>query len=140
MAENPDRKCFVAGALGPANKTASISPDVNDPAFRGVTFDELVETYYEQVKSLVEGGIDIILAETTFDTLNLKAAIYGIKNFLDEHPEELPLMISVTITDASGRTLSGQTIEAFWNSVRHAKPLSVGINCALGAQEMRPLY
>ena len=138
MAENPDRLCFVAGALGPANKTASISPDVNDPAYRGVTFDELVETYYEQVKALVEGGIDIILAETTFDTLNLKAAIYGIKNFLDEHPEELPLMLSVTITDASGRTLSGQTIEAFWNSVRHSDPISVGINCALGAQEMRP--
>jgi 5-methyltetrahydrofolate--homocysteine methyltransferase len=138
MSENPDRKCFVAGALGPTNKTASLSPDVNDPAYRGVTFDELVETYYEQVKWLVEGGVDIILAETTFDTLNLKAAIYGIQNFLDEHPAQLPLMLSVTITDASGRTLSGQTIEAFWNSVRHAKPLSVGINCALGAQEMRP--
>ncbi|MEE8137190.1 MAG: homocysteine S-methyltransferase family protein, partial [Thermodesulfobacteriota bacterium] len=138
MSENPDRKCFVAGALGPTNKTASLSPDVNDPAYRGVTFDELVETYYEQVKWLLEGGVDIILAETTFDTLNLKAAIYGIKNFLDEHPAQLPLMLSVTITDASGRTLSGQTIEAFWNSVRHAKPLSVGINCALGAQEMRP--
>ena len=138
MSENPDRKCFVAGALGPTNKTASLSPDVNDPAYRGVTFDELVETYYEQVKWLVEGGVDIILAETTFDTLNLKAAIYGIQNFLDEHPAQLPFMLSVTITDASGRTLSGQTIEAFWNSVRHAKPLSVGINCALGAQEMRP--
>ncbi|GJM15255.1 MAG: methionine synthase [Thermodesulfobacteriota bacterium] len=138
MSENPDRKCFVAGALGPANKTASISPDVNDPAYRGVTFDELVETYYEQVKALVEGGVDIILAETTFDTLNLKAAIYGINNFFDEHDVLIPLMLSVTITDASGRTLSGQTIEAFWNSVRHAKPLSVGINCALGAQEMRP--
>ena len=138
MSENPQRKCFVAGALGPANKTASISPDVNDPAYRGVTFDELVETYYEQAKILVEGGVDIILAETTFDTLNLKAAIYGINNFLEEHSEQVPLMLSVTITDASGRTLSGQTIEAFWNSVRHAKPLSVGINCALGAQEMRP--
>ena len=138
MSENPDRKCFVAGALGPANKTASISSDVNDPAYRGVTFDELVETYYEQVKALVEGGVDIILAETTFDTLNLKAAIYGINNFFDEHDVLIPLMLSVTITDASGRTLSGQTIEAFWNSVRHAKPLSVGINCALGAQEMRP--
>ena len=138
MSENPEKKCFVAGALGPANKTASISPDVNDPAFRGVTFDELVDTYYEQVKALVEGGVDIILAETTFDTLNLKAAIYGIKNFFDEYDEQIPLMLSVTITDASGRTLSGQTIEAFWNSVRHAKPLSVGINCALGAQEMRP--
>ena len=138
MAKNPERKCFVAGALGPTNKTASLSPDVNDPAYRGVTFDQLVETYYEQVKWLVEGGADIILAETTFDTLNLKAAIYGIKNFLDEHQTQLPLMLSATITDASGRTLSGQTIEAFWNSVRHAKPISVGINCALGAQEMRP--
>ncbi|HET7288981.1 MAG TPA: homocysteine S-methyltransferase family protein, partial [Thermodesulfobacteriota bacterium] len=138
MSEHPDRKCFVAGALGPTTKSASISPDVSNPAARGVTFDELVEAYYEQLMGLVDGGIDIILAETTFDTLNLKAAIYGIYRFLDEHKERLPLMISVTITDASGRTLSGQTIEAFWNSVRHARPLSVGINCALGAAEMRP--
>ncbi len=138
MSEHPDRKCFVAGALGPTTKSASISPDVSDPAARGVTFDELVEAYYGQLRGLVDGGIDIILAETTFDTLNLKAAIYGIYRFLDEHPVRLPLMLSVTITDASGRTLSGQTIEAFWNSVRHAKPLSVGINCALGAAEMRP--
>ncbi|MEM7009132.1 MAG: methionine synthase [Thermodesulfobacteriota bacterium] len=138
MAENPQRTCFVAGALGPANKTASISPDVNDPAYRGVTFDELVHAYYEQTKALVEGGVDILFAETTFDTLNLKAAIFGINNFLNEHHEKIPLMLSVTITDASGRTLSGQTIEAFWNSIRHAKSISVGINCALGAEEMRP--
>lgn len=138
MSGHPGRKCFVAGALGPTTKSASISPDVSDPAARGVTFDELVGAYYEQLKGLVDGGIDIILAETTFDTLNLKAAIYGIYRFLDEHKERLPLMLSVTITDASGRTLSGQTIEAFWNSVRHARPLSVGINCALGAAEMRP--
>ena len=138
MSGHPGRKCFVAGALGPTTKSASISPDVSDPAVRGVTFDELVEAYYEQLRGLAAGGIDIILAETTFDTLNLKAAIYGIYRFLDEHPVRLPLMLSVTITDASGRTLSGQTIEAFWNSVRHAKPVSVGINCALGAAEMRP--
>ncbi len=138
MDENPERKCFVAGALGPTTKTASISPDVNNPAARGVTFNELVEAYLEQVRGLVDGGADIILAETTFDTLNLKAAIYGIFRFFDEHTVRLPVMLSVTITDASGRTLSGQTVEAFWNSVRHAKPLSVGINCALGAREMRP--
>ncbi len=138
MSKHADRVCFVAGALGPTNKTASISPDVNNPAYRGVTFDKLVEAYYEQVKGLVNGGIDIILAETTFDTLNLKAAIFGIEKFVAENRISLPLMLSVTITDASGRTLSGQTVEAFWNSVRHAKPFSVGINCALGAQEMRP--
>lgn len=138
MSEHPGRQCFVAGALGPTSKTASISPDVNNPAYRAVTFDDLAQTYYEQLKGLVDGGIDIILAETSFDTLNLKAAIYGIEQFFSEHAERLPLMLSVTITDASGRTLSGQTIEAFWNSVRHARPLSVGINCALGAQEMRP--
>ncbi|MEQ9618697.1 MAG: methionine synthase [Deltaproteobacteria bacterium] len=138
MKEDPERKCFVAGALGPTTKTASISPDVNNPALRGVTFDELVDAYYEQVTGLVDGGTDIILAETTFDTLNLKAAIYAVYRFFDEHAVRLPFMLSVTITDASGRTLSGQTVEAFWNSVRHAEPLSVGINCALGAQEMRP--
>lgn len=138
MSENPERKCFVAGALGPTTRTASISPDVNNPAYRGVNFDELTEAYLEQIKGLVDGGADIILAETTFDTLNLKAAIYAIFKFFDEHPVRLPVMLSVTITDASGRTLSGQTVEAFWNSVRHARPLSVGINCALGAEEMRP--
>jgi 5-methyltetrahydrofolate--homocysteine methyltransferase len=138
MSEHPGRKCFVAGALGPTTKSASISPDVSDPAARGIRFDELVEAYYEQVQGLVQGGADIILAETTFDTLNLKAAIYAVYRFLDSHPVRLPLMLSVTLTDASGRTLSGQTLEAFWNSVRHAKPLSVGINCALGAEQMRP--
>lgn len=138
--QNPHRTCFVAGALGPTNRTASISPDVSNPAVRGVTFDELVAAYYDQVRGLVDGGADILLPETTFDTLNLKAAIYAIESYYEDHPDQLrlPVMLSVTITDNSGRTLSGQTIEAFWYSVRHAQPLSVGINCALGAQEMRP--
>lgn len=138
MNEYPDRKCFVAGAIGPTNRTASMSPDVNNPAFRAVSFQELVDAYTEQVEALVEGGVDILLPETTFDTLNLKAAIYAIEQFFDKSDKRLPVMLSVTITDKSGRTLSGQTIEAFWNSVRHAKPLSVGINCALGAEDMRP--
>lgn len=138
MAKNPDRKCYVAGALGPTNRTLSLSPDVNNPAFRAVTFDELVENYYEQTKALIEGGADILLPETTFDTLNLKACIFAIEQYQEEVGVKLPLMLSVTITDASGRTLSGQTTEAFWHSIRHAKPLSVGINCALGAHEMRP--
>jgi 5-methyltetrahydrofolate--homocysteine methyltransferase len=138
MAKNPDRKCYVAGALGPTNRTLSLSPDVNNPAFRAVTFDELVQNYYEQVKALIEGGADILLPETTFDTLNIKAAIFAIEKFQEEVQIKFPLMLSVTITDASGRTLSGQTTEAFWNSVRHAKPLSVGLNCALGAKDMRP--
>ena len=138
MKKNPDRKCFVAGALGPTNRTLSMSPDVNNPAFRAVTFDELVDNYYEQTKALIEGGVDILLPETVFDTLNLKACIFAIEKFQDEMKIKYPLMLSVTITDASGRTLSGQTVEAFWHSVRHAKPLSVGINCALGAREMRP--
>ena len=137
MAENPGRECFVAGAIGPTNKTASISPDVEDPSARGVTYDQLVETYYEQIKGLVDGGADILLPETTFDTLNLKAAIFAIDKFFSDTGITLPVMLSVTITDASGRTLSGQTIEAFWHSVAHAKPLSVGINCALGASDMR---
>jgi 5-methyltetrahydrofolate--homocysteine methyltransferase len=132
------RKCFVAGALGPTNKTASMSPDVNNPAFRAIRFGELVDAYYEQIHGLVEGGVDILLPETAFDTLNLKAAIFAIEKFFDEYSLRLPVMLSVTITDASGRTLSGQTVEAFWHSVMHAKPLSVGINCALGAKEMRP--
>lgn len=136
--ENPSHICYVAGALGPTNKTASISPDVNNPAYRGVTFDELVENYYFQTKGLIDGGADILIAETTFDTLNLKAAIFAMNKYLEEHSLDIPVMLSVTITDASGRTLSGQTVEAFWNSVSHAKPFSVGINCALGAQEMRP--
>jgi len=138
MALNPERKCFVAGAIGPTNRTASMSPDINRPSFRSITFQELVDAYYEQVKGLVDGGVDILLPETVFDTLNLKAAIFAIEKFFDEYPFRLPIMLSVTVTDASGRTLSGQTIEAFWNSVMHAKPLSVGINCALGAKEMRP--
>ncbi len=138
MAKNPDRKCYVAGALGPTNKTTSISPNVNDPGFRAVTFEQLAENYYEQAVNLLDGGADILLPETTFDTLNLKAALYAIKKIEEEQNIKIPLMISVTITDQSGRTLSGQTVEAFWNSIRHAKPLSVGINCALGAEEMRP--
>ncbi len=130
---------FVAGALGPMNKTLSLSPDVNDPGYRAMTFDEAFEAYYEQVKGLVEGGIDLILIETIFDTLNAKAAIFAVKKyFRDTNQPELPVMISGTITDASGRTLSGQTLEAFYTSIMHSKPLSVGLNCALGAKEMRP--
>jgi len=129
---------FVAGALGPLNKTLSLSPDVNNPGFRSLTFDEAVDAYYEQIKGLVDGGVDIILIETIFDTLNAKAAIYAIKKFFRDTGKQLPIMISGTITDASGRTLSGQTLEAFYTSVAHAKPLSIGLNCALGAKEMRP--
>jgi 5-methyltetrahydrofolate--homocysteine methyltransferase len=133
-----ERPRFVAGAMGPTNRTASLSPDVNNPAFRGVSFDELVDAYYEEVRGLVDGGVDILLPETTFDTLNIKAAIFAIEKYFADHNLRLPVMLSVTITDASGRTLSGQTVEAFWNSVSHAPALSVGINCALGAAEMRP--
>ena len=130
---------FVAGAIGPMNKTLSLSPDVNNPGYRAMTFDEAMEAYYEQVKGLVEGGVDLILIETIFDTLNAKAAIFAIKKyFQDTGMEELPISISGTITDASGRTLSGQTLEAFYISVLHANPLSIGLNCALGAKEMRP--
>jgi 5-methyltetrahydrofolate--homocysteine methyltransferase len=130
---------FVAGAFGPLNKTLSLSPDVNNPGFRALTFDEAVNAYYEQAKGLVEGGVDLMLIETIFDTLNAKAAIYAVKKyFKDTKQEELPIMISGTITDASGRTLSGQTLEAFYVSVSHAKPVSIGLNCALGAAEMRP--
>ncbi len=134
----PERPRWVAGALGPTNRTASLSPDVNNPAMRGVTFDNLVAAYYEQVRGLVDGGVDILLIETIFDTLNSKAAIFAVEKYFDDHATRLPVMISVTITDASGRTLSGQTVEAFWNSVSHARIVSVGINCALGAKEMRP--
>lgn len=130
--------CFVAGAIGPLNKTLSLSPDVNNPGYRALTFDEAVDAYHEQIKGLVDGGIDIILIETIFDTLNAKAAIFAAKKFFRETGKELPVMISGTITDASGRTLSGQTLEAFYTSIAHAKPLSVGLNCALGAKEMRP--
>ncbi len=138
MAVNPDRKIFVAGAIGPTNRTASLSPDVNNPGYRAVTFDQLKEAYFEQIQGLVAGGVDILIPETVFDTLNLKAALVAIEEFFDQHHERLPVMISVTITDASGRTLSGQTAEAFWNSIAHANPISVGINCALGAEDMRP--
>jgi 5-methyltetrahydrofolate--homocysteine methyltransferase len=129
---------FVAGSIGPLNKTLSLSPDVNNPGFRALTFDEAANAYYEQVKGLVDGGSDVILIETIFDTLNAKAAIFATRKYFREHQIELPIMISGTITDASGRTLSGQTLEAFYISVAHANPLSVGLNCALGAQEMRP--
>lgn len=129
---------YVAGVLGPTSRTASLSPDVNDPAKRNVTFDELRENYYEAAEALIAGGADLIMIETIFDTLNAKAAIYALEELFDDRGERLPVMISGTITDASGRTLSGQTTEAFWNSVRHAQPLSVGLNCALGAEELRP--
>lgn len=130
---------FVAGAIGPMNKTLSLSPDVNNPGFRALSFDEAADAYYEQVKGLVDGGADLLLVETIFDTLNAKAAIFAIRKYFRESGREpLPIMISGTITDASGRTLSGQTLEAFYTSVRHARPLSIGLNCALGAKEMRP--
>jgi 5-methyltetrahydrofolate--homocysteine methyltransferase len=136
--KDPSKPRFVAGALGPMNKTLSLSPDVNNPGFRSVTFEIVSEAYYEQVKAMVDGGVDLLLIETIFDTLNAKAAIYAIKKyFRDTKQKELPVMISGTITDASGRTLSGQTLEAFYVSVMHARPLSVGLNCALGAAEMR---
>ena len=135
---NPDKPRFVAGAIGPMSKTLSLSPDVNNPGFRAVTFDEVSSAYYEQVQALAEGGVDLLLIETIFDTLNAKAAIFAIKKyFRDSGQKELPILISGTITDASGRTLSGQTLEAFYVSVMHARPLSIGLNCALGAQEMR---
>jgi 5-methyltetrahydrofolate--homocysteine methyltransferase len=135
---NPSKPRFVAGAIGPLNKTLSLSPDVNNPGYRAVTFDEVVAAYYEQIGGLVDGGVDIILIETIFDTLNAKGAIFAVKKyFRDKGIPELPVMISGTITDASGRTLSGQTLEAFYTSVMHANPLSVGLNCALGAAEMR---
>src|SRR6266568_5631699 len=137
-AKTPDKPRFVAGALGPTNRTATISPDVNDPAFRNVSYDELVVAYGEATAALVDGGVDLLLVETVFDTLNAKAALFAIDSYFDEHGIRLPIIVSGTITDASGRTLSGQTTEAFWNSVRHAKPLSVGLNCALGAKQLRP--
>src|SRR5471030_2253466 len=146
--KHPEKPCFVAGAVGPTNRTASMSPDVNDTGYRAVTFDDLAEAYYEQVRGLVDGGSDLLLIETIFDTLNAKAAIFAIKRYEHECRDAgkdrsffrstSNIMISGTITDASGRTLSGQTVEAFWNSVRHADLLSVGLNCALGAKEMRP--
>ena len=138
-AKNPSKPRYVAGAYGPLNKTLSLSPDVNNPGYRAVTFDEVVASYYEQTKGLVEGGVDLLLIETIFDTLNAKGAIFAIKKFFRDNPSipKKEIMISGTITDASGRTLSGQTLEAFYTSIMHAKPLSVGLNCALGAKEMR---
>lgn len=139
MQKNGGEQKFVAGAIGPMNKTLSLSPDVNSPGYRAVTFDEVANAYYEQIKGLVDGGADILMVETIFDTLNAKAAIYAInKYFRDTNKEKLPVMISGTITDASGRTLSGQTLEAFYISVMHANPISIGLNCALGAAQMRP--
>jgi 5-methyltetrahydrofolate--homocysteine methyltransferase len=134
----PDRPRFVAGALGPTPKTASISPDVNDPAARNVDFEQLRAAYYTQARALAEGGADLLLVETIFDTLNAKAALFAIDEYFEESGERLPLIISGTVTDASGRILSGQTVTAFWYSVRHARPLAVGLNCALGAALMRP--
>jgi len=137
-AKTPGKPRFVAGALGPTNRTATISPEVNDPGFRNVSYDELVAAYTEAVDALVEGGVDLLLVETVFDTLNAKAALFAIDAYFEAHDMRIPIIISGTITDASGRTLSGQTPEAFWDSVRHARPLAVGLNCALGAALMRP--
>ena len=134
----PDKPRFVAGALGPTPRTASISPDVNDPGARNVDFEELRAAYYEQVAGLVEGGADLLLVETIFDTLNAKAALFAVDEYFEASGERVPLIISGTVTDASGRILSGQTVTAFWYSVRHAQPLAVGLNCALGAALMRP--
>ena len=135
---NTDKKCFVAGAIGPTNRTASLSPDVNNPGFRAITFDQLTDAYAEQVRGLMDGNVDLLLIETIFDTLNAKAALFALDEFFEETGERLPVMISGTVTDASGRILSGQTVEAFWNSLRHIKPLTFGLNCALGAALMRP--
>lgn len=136
--KNPDKPRFVAGSIGPTNRTASISPDVNDPGFRGITFNELVDAYKEQVEALMDGGVDILLVETVFDTLNAKAALYAIDLVFEERRTKLPIMVSGTITDQSGRTLTGQTTDAFLISVSHMPLLSVGLNCALGASMMRP--
>lgn len=138
MKSHPERVCFVAGSMGPTNRTASMSPKVEDPGFRNIQFDELVDAYYQQASALVDGGVDILFPETVFDTLNLKAAIFALEKLFEERGSRWPVMISVTVSDASGRTLSGQTMEAFWNSVRHAKPISVGLNCAMGADSLRP--
>ena len=134
----PGRRRFVAGAVGPLNRTLSLSPDVNRPDYRAVTWSEVVDAYREQVRALVEGGVDALLVETIFDTLNAKAALFAIESIFEEKGFRLPVMISVTITDASGRTLSGQTVGAFYSSIRHSRPFSVGINCALGGRQMRP--
>ncbi len=137
-AATPGRRCFVAGSIGPLNRTLSMSPDVNRPEYRAVTWQQVVDAYSEQVRALIQGGADLLLIETIFDTLNAKAALFSIEQVFDELGYRLPVMISMTITDASGRTLSGQTVAAFYNSIRHSKPFSVGINCALGARQMRP--
>jgi 5-methyltetrahydrofolate--homocysteine methyltransferase len=137
-ASTPDKPRFVAGALGPTPRTASISPDVNDPGARNVSFDELRAAYYEQAQGLLDGGCDLFLVETIFDTLNAKAAIFALDELMEETGERLPVIVSGTVTDASGRILSGQTVAAFWHSVRHAKPIAIGLNCALGATLMRP--
>ena len=137
-AKNPDKPRFVAGAMGPTNRTASLSPDVNNPGYRAITFEELVEAYGEQAKALIDGGVDMILIETVFDTLNCKAALFAVNTIFDERNIDLPIMVSGTITDASGRTLSGQTPSAFYISISHAGLFSVGLNCALGAAQMRP--
>jgi 5-methyltetrahydrofolate--homocysteine methyltransferase len=137
-AKTPDRPRFVAGAIGPTNRTASLSPDVNNPGFRNITFDELVAAYAEQTRGLIEGGADVIMIETVFDTLNAKAAGYAVLEVFDEMGVSLPVMISGTITDLSGRNLSGQTPEAFWYSMQHLKPFSVGLNCSFGAEHLRP--
>jgi 5-methyltetrahydrofolate--homocysteine methyltransferase len=135
---NPNKPRFVAGSIGPTNRTASISPDVNDPGFRGITFDELVTAYYQQIGALIDGGVDILLVETVFDTLNAKAALFAIDSYFEDKNVQLPIMVSGTITDQSGRTLTGQTTEAFLISVSHMPLLSIGLNCALGASMMRP--
>ncbi len=137
-AETPERPRFAAGAIGPTSKTASISPDVADPGFRAVTFDDLRDGYLQAAAGLVEGGVDLLIMETVFDTLNAKAAIFALEELFDELGFRLPLILSGTITDLSGRTLTGQTTEAFWNSVRHAAPFAIGLNCSLGAENMRP--
>jgi 5-methyltetrahydrofolate--homocysteine methyltransferase len=137
-AGDPSRPRFVCGILGPTNRTASLSPRVEDPGFRNVTFDELVDAYAEQIHGLLEGGADLLMVETVFDTLNAKAALFAISGVFDDVGEACPVMISGTLTDASGRTLSGQTVEAFLNSVRHVRPFSIGLNCALGAKQLRP--
>ena len=137
-AATPGRRCFVAGALGPLNRTLSMSPDVNRPDFRAVTWAQVVAAYSQQAAALVDGGVDMLFVETIFDTLNAKAALFAIEGVFESRGVRLPVIVSVTITDASGRTLSGQTVSAFYNSIRHAQPFAVGINCALGGREMRP--
>lgn len=137
-AENPDRPRFVAGSMGPTNKTLSVSPKVEDPGYRAISFDEMKEAYRQNASGLLDGGADYLLIETIFDTLNAKAAIMAVEELKEERGEEIEVVLSVTITDKSGRTLSGQTVEAFWYSIRHAKPLAVGMNCAFGAADLRP--